>query len=204
MRTRSPAFDSLAIAFCSPFARNALALRKTAVNYTESAASAQPPYLNSHLPFLVTVAPRKNQTRRKIESPSIHRRRLDHYWRRLRYDHRSRGYHHRSGCHDRRSWRHDNWRWGYNIAHNSGGSDCRSGDAPSAMVTVMVVMMTRNMMMAMPAMKTMSAMRPWTRTGEYKTGHCHRCDHYCQFLVHVFLLFLSLLTSWLGNVTTEI
>jgi hypothetical protein len=58
---------------------------------------------------------------------------------------------------------------------------------------VVVMMMTRHMMMARSMMEAGAAMMP-TGAGECETCHCHCCDHYCQFLVHVFLLFLSLLT----------
>jgi hypothetical protein len=71
------------------------------------------------------------------------------------------------------------------------------------MTVMMMVVMMRHMMVARSMMETRSSMMS-TGTGECETCHSHCCDNYCQFLVHVFLHFLSLLTSWLGNVTTEI
>lgn len=138
--------------------------------------------------------------------PSIHGRWLDNY--RRRCYHRSRGNHDRSGSHNRRSRSDNDRRRSYDIAHDGCCSYCRSSDSPSAVVTVMMVvvrnvMMARSMMETGTSMEAMSTMMS-TGTGECETCHCHCCDHYCQFLVHVFLLFLSLLTSWLGNVTTKI
>jgi hypothetical protein len=56
----------------------------------------------------------------------------------------------------------------------------------------MVVMV----MVAMATMEPRTAMEPTMepRTGEHHTCRCHDCQHYYQFLVHVFLLFLSLST----------
>jgi hypothetical protein len=61
------------------------------------------------------------------------------------------------------------------------------------MAMSIVVMMRGVMVMMSPVMSS------WTRAGEYDTGHCGRRKHYCQFLVHVFLLFLSLLTIQIGK-----
>jgi hypothetical protein len=61
-------------------------------------------------------------------------------------------------------------------------------------MTVMMVVMVMAMMMS--AVEMRSAMRSsgaWT--GKYQSGHCRRCKHYRQFFIHVFLLFLSLLTK---------
>ena len=141
--------------------------------------------------------------------PPVYGRRLDNYrsWR----NNRSRCNNDRSGGYNRRCGSDNNGSRSNDIAHDGCCSYCRSSDSPSAVVTVMmvVVMMTRHMMMARSmmeagaAMETVAAMMP-TGAGECETSHCHCCDHYCQFLVHVFLLFLSLLTSWLGNVTLKI
>ena len=57
---------------------------------------------------------------------------------------------------------------------------------------MMVVVVTIAAMEPRAAME--ATMEPRTRTGEHHTCRCHDCQHYYQFLVHVFLLFLSLLT----------
>ena len=61
---------------------------------------------------------------------------------------------------------------------------------------VMVVVMVWSMMvMAGGVVMTVpSVMSARSRASEYKTGHCNGRKHYCHFLVHVFLLFLSLST----------
>ena len=126
--------------------------------------------------------------------PAVYGSRLDNYRCRCNDD--------RCGGYNRRS-RSDNDRSGsYYITHYCSSSKCRGSDSPSAVVTMMMVMM-RHMMMTRSMMEARSAMMS-TRTGECETGHSHCCDNYCQFLVHVFLLFLSLLTSELGNVTMKI
>ena len=134
--------------------------------------------------------------------PPVYGRRLDNYrsWR----NNRSRCNNDRSGGYNRRCGSDNNGSRSNYIAHDGCCSYCRSSDSPSAVVTVMMmVVMMRHMMVARGMMETRSSMMS-TGTGECETGHSHCCDNYCQFLVHVFLLFLSLLTSWLGNVTTEI
>ena len=127
--------------------------------------------------------------------PPIYGRRLDNY-RSWRNNDRSGGYNRRCGS-------DNNGSRSYDIAHDGGCSNCRSSDSPSAVVTVMMmVVMMRHMMVARSMMETRSSMMS-TGTGKCETCHSHCCDNYCQFLVHVFLLFLSLLTSWLGNVTLK-
>ena len=132
--------------------------------------------------------------------PAVYGSRLDNY--RCRGNNRSRCNDDRCGGYNRRS-RSDNDRSGsYYITHYSSSSKCRGSDSPSAVVTMMMVMM-RHMMMTRSMMEARSAMMS-AGTGKRKTGHCCCYNHYCQFLVHVFLLFLSLLTSELGNVTMKI
>ena len=134
--------------------------------------------------------------------PPVYGRRLDNYrsWR----NNRSRCNNDRSGGYNRRCGSDNNGSRSNDIAHDGCCSYCRSSDSPSAVMTVMMmVVMMRHMMVARSMMEARSAMMS-TRTSKCETCHSHCCDNYCQFLVHVFLLFLSLLTSWLGNVTTEI
>ena len=127
--------------------------------------------------------------------PAVYGSRLDNY--------RCRG-NNRSRCNDDRCGSDNNGSRSNDIAHDGGGSKCRSSDSPSAVMTVMMmVVMMRHMMVARSMMETRSAMMS-AGTGKRKTGHCCCYNHYCQFLVHVFLLFLSLLTSELGNVTMKI
>ena len=124
--------------------------------------------------------------------PAVYGSRLDNY--RCRGNNRSRCNDDRCGGYNRRS-RSDNDRSGsYYITHYSSSSKCRGSDSPSAVVTVMMmVVMMRHMMVARSMMETRSSMMS-TGTGKCETCHSHCCDNYCQFLVHVFLLFLSLLT----------
>ena len=139
----------------------------------------------------------------KIEHlPPVYGCRLDNYrsrgYHRSRRNNRCRGNNDRSRGYNRRSGSDNNGRRSNDIAHDGCCSYCRSSDSPSAVVTVMMVvmgnvMMARSMMEAGAAMEAMSTMMP-TGTSECETCHCHCCYHYCQFLVHVFLLFLSLLT----------
>ena len=130
--------------------------------------------------------------------PPIHCCRLNNNWRRR--NNRSRRYHYWRGGHDSRCRRNHYWRGSYDIAHDGRCSYCRSSDSPSAVVTMMmVVVMVRNgMMMTGASMEARSAVMS-TGTGKCETGHSHCCDYYCQFLIHVLLHFLSLLTSWLGS-----
>ena len=132
--------------------------------------------------------------------PAVYGSRLDNY--RCRGNNRSRCNNDRSGSYNRRCGSDNNGSRSNDIAHDGCCSYCRSSDSPSAVMTMMMVMM-RHMMMTRSMMETRSAMMS-AGTGKRKTGHCCCYNHYCQFLVHVFLHFLSLLTSWLGNVTTEI
>ena len=127
--------------------------------------------------------------------PAVYGSRLDNYRCRCDDD--------RCGSYNRRSRSDNDWSGSYYITHYSSSSKCRGSDAPSAVVTMMMVVMRSGMMMTRSTMEARSAMMS-TRTGKRKTGHCCCYNHYCQFLVHVFLLFLSLLTSELGNVTMKI
>ena len=135
---------------------------------------------------------------RTMRSPPVNGGcRSDHYGRRRR-DYRCGRHNYGSGSDNCRRRSNDNRRRIYYIAHDCGRSDCRRRDSPS---TVMVTMsMSVEVMpwhiVARAAMMTRAAVmttRAWT--GKYKSGHCNGHKHYCQFLVHVFLLFLSLLTT---------
>ena len=90
--------------------------------------------------------------------------------------------------------RHDNRRPD-DAVHKRRSAESGSRNAPSAMVVVMMVAITT--MEPRTAMEP--TMEPWTRTGEHHTCRCHGCQHYYQFLVHVFLLFLSLLTMGMAR-----
>jgi hypothetical protein len=61
----------------------------------------------------------------------------------------------------------------------------------------MMVMVVVAMMESRTAMEP--AMEPRTWTGEHHTCRCHGRQHYYQFLVHVFLLFLSLSTKGMAT-----
>jgi hypothetical protein len=54
---------------------------------------------------------------------------------------------------------------------------------------MVVVMVTGRMVMTVASVEPAMA-----GSGESESCHCNRCNHYRQFLVHVFLHFLSLLT----------
>ena len=127
---------------------------------------------------------------RRFENlPSIYGRWLDNYRRRCyhrsRCYHRCRGNHDRSGSHNRRCGSDNNGSRSNDIAHDGCCSYCRSSDSPSAVVTMMMVVMRSGMMMTRSTMEARSAMMS-TRTGKCETCHSHCCDNYCQFLVHVF------------------
>jgi hypothetical protein len=62
---------------------------------------------------------------------------------------------------------------------------------------VVVMMVAMSTMEPRPAMEP--TMEPRTRTGKHHACRCHGCQHYYQFLVHVFLLFLSLSTMGMAT-----
>ena len=125
------------------------------------------------------------------------RRRGDNHGRRRR-NHQCGIDDHRSGRHNRRCRGHNNGRRAYDVAHDRRRSNCRRRDPPTAVMTMMVsmeVMPWRMMVITeSPVMSPMMSARPWT--SEYEASHGNGHKHYCQFLVHVFLLFLSLLTMY--------
>ena len=105
-----------------------------------------------------------------------HRLRHNNRWGRLRnYDRRWFG-----GTHD--------------IMHNRSRAKCRSGYSPSnsRMMVESGSAMMHSWSGASAMVKTPSRSR--ARTGECYSCRCYGYQHYYQFLVHVILLFLSLLT----------
>jgi hypothetical protein len=62
---------------------------------------------------------------------------------------------------------------------------------------VVVMMVARTTVEPRTAMEP--TMEPRTRTGEHHACRCHGYQHYYQFLVHVFLLFLSLSTMGMAT-----
>lgn len=126
--------------------------------------------------------------------------------------------HHRCGrCNNRRGrvhrshrLRHNN-RWGrlrhydrcwsgrgfsstHDIMHNRSRAKCRPGYSPSNSRTMVESgsAMMHSWARASAMVKTPSRTR--ARTGECYSCRCYGYQHYYQFLVHVYLLFLSLLT----------
>jgi len=80
--------------------------------------------------------------------------------------------------------------------HKRRRAESGSRNPPSAMMVV-VMMVARTTVEPRTAMEP--TMKPRTRTGEHHTCRCDGCQHYYQFLVHVFLLFLSLLTMGMAR-----
>ena len=99
------------------------------------------------------------------------------------YNYRSRSYNRSGGDYNRSG--------SYNVAHDCRRPYCRSRNAPTAMV----MMVTGRMVVTRCGMMTGASMESTVSgTGESKPRDRNRCKHYRQFLVHVFLHFLSLLT----------
>ncbi len=122
-------------------------------------------------------------------------------WRRRRRVHRNGRDHRRRRDHDRcrSGHRHDRRRAHY-VMYKCRSAKHGPGDAPAAMVMVVVMPVVecgtayRRASTPEPAVES-----AWTRTGEHHSCRCHGCQHYYQFLVHVYLLFLSLSTSSKAN-----
>ena len=135
---------------------------------------AFPSGLACHSRLLRHALPRTVVYRRGVHRRSVHRRGRHHY-RRRRID---------------RSWGHNDRTRTHDVMHQCGCAKRRPCNAPSiAMVVVMVVVVARRRATPEPTVESARA-----RTGEHHTSRCHSCQHHYQFLVHVFLLFLSLST----------
>ena len=128
-------------------------------------------------------------------------RRIGHHWR-GRCNNRRGCVHSGRGLSHNNRWgglRHHDRRWSgfggtHDIMHNRSRAKRSSGYTPSNSRMVMepwpAMMHSRTGTSAM--VKTPS--RPRARTGECHSCRCYGYQHYYQFLVHVILLFLSLLT----------
>ena len=133
-------------------------------------------------PLPRTIIDRRGRRRHNNRSRGIDRRRIN----RRRIDRR------------RIDWRrrHNNRR-ANDAVHKRRSAEGGSCNTPSAMMVVMMMMEARTAMESRTAMEP--TMEPRTRTGEHHTCRCHGHQHYYHFLVHVFLLFLSLLTMGMAT-----
>jgi len=131
---------------------------------------------------------------------------IDRWWRRRRRWRRQIGgcdhgcwRIHRLRDHHRRR-RYDNRRRAHNAVHKRSSAENRPGHAPSAMMAVVMEAWAAHhrRTAVKPSMPTMET-RAWP--GKHYTGRCDDRHHYYQFLVHVFLHFLSLSTLGKAHAT---